>query len=90
MGDVHGDMIRNIPGTFPAVFGGATTPTSADGIGGAFSATFIANEGSYSVSNASVNLLYSLAPSRVVPTGNANKPRAWGALACAYLGQPAL
>lgn len=28
--------------------------------------------------------------SRVVPTGNAAKPRAWGALACAYLGQPAL
>lgn len=27
--------------------------------------------------------------SRVVPTGNANKPRAWGALACAYMGQPA-
>ena len=27
--------------------------------------------------------------SRVVPTGAANKPRAWGALACCYLGQPA-
>ena len=27
---------------------------------------------------------------RVVPVGAANKPRAWGALACAYLGQPAL
>jgi hypothetical protein len=27
--------------------------------------------------------------SRVVPTGNANKPRAWGALACVYLGKPA-
>lgn len=26
--------------------------------------------------------------SRVVPTGAANKPRAWGALACVYLGQP--
>lgn len=26
---------------------------------------------------------------RVVPTGAANKPRAWGALACAYLGTPA-
>jgi len=30
-----------------------------------------------------------LIASRVVPTGAANKPRAWGALACAYLGQPA-
>lgn len=28
--------------------------------------------------------------SRVVPTGAANKPRGWGALACAYLGTPAL
>ena len=27
--------------------------------------------------------------SRKTPVGNANKPRAWGALACAYLGQPA-
>ena len=26
---------------------------------------------------------------RVAPTGNATKPRAWGALACAYLGTPA-
>ena len=27
--------------------------------------------------------------SRVVPTGSAFAPRRWGALACAYLGQPA-
>jgi hypothetical protein len=26
---------------------------------------------------------------RVVPTANKNQTRAWGALACAYLGQPA-
>ena len=26
---------------------------------------------------------------RVVPTGVANKPRGWGALACCYLGTPA-
>ena len=25
---------------------------------------------------------------RVVPTGAANKPRGWGALACCYLGTP--
>ena len=31
-----------------------------------------------------------LSAARQVPTGAANKPRAWGALACAYLGQPAL
>lgn len=28
--------------------------------------------------------------SRVVPTAAKNQPRAWGALACVYLGQPAL
>ena len=33
-------------------------------------------------------LLTNFNASRVVPTGNANKPRAWGALACAYLGAP--
>lgn len=26
--------------------------------------------------------------SRVVPTANKNQPRAWGALACVYLGAP--
>jgi len=30
----------------------------------------------------------SLQASRVVPTGATNKPRAWGALACCYLGTP--
>lgn len=34
--------------------------------------------------------MYSFAhnPSRVVPVGAANVPRSWGALACAYFGQP--
>lgn len=29
-------------------------------------------------------------PSRVVPTGAVNAPRSWGALACVYLGHPAV
>ncbi len=32
--------------------------------------------------------LYDFDNSRVVPTGAANLPRSWGALACCYLGQP--
>ena len=41
-----------------------------------------------SSNNAYGNYLLQFDTSRVVPTGNANKVRAWGALACVYLGVP--
>lgn len=39
--------------------------------------------------NPSVMISVQFDTARVVPTGAANKPRAWGALACCYLGTPA-
>ena len=85
VGGVHGDMIRNISGSFVGYdFGG----DSGGSWGGAFTRTGMAGSsagGGSSQGEAST----SFSPSRVVPTGNANKPRGWGALACCYLGTPA-
>ena len=53
--------------------------------GAAYAQTGYADTGGYN----STKALMSFDSSRVVPTGAANKPRAWGALACCYLGQPA-
>lgn len=74
--------MRKIPGslfnvgfdTAPAATGAFTfTQTSSMGMAGA-----VTNSGTVTFD-----------PSRVTPTGAANAPRRWGALACAYLGQPA-
>lgn len=78
VGDVDGDRGRNTPGTFYAFNHGTTgafRPGSASGPAqGAAGAGY-------------VQVTLDLA--RVVPVGPANAPRRWGALACAYLGQPA-
>lgn len=60
---------------------------------GAFGGSSVASGPRYLVSNGSGTQFWmavaDINTSRVVPTGAANKPRAWGALACAYLGAPA-
>ncbi len=81
VGGVHGDMIRRIYGTYQTVTG-----THPQGVFSAIDAT-AANISGASSTFAHHN--YKFDSSRVVPTGTANKPRAWGALACCYLGQPA-
>lgn len=89
VGGVHGDMVRNIVGYNGVhnISGGGFNLTC----GGAFDFNGIAGNigitspppgsGSYKLPRLNV--------ANVVPTGNANKTRAWGALACCYLGQPA-
>ena len=78
VGGVHGDMIRNIPGWLIGVYGGSQ--------GGAFYT--LSNQG-YTASGTGNTLpKIGFDPSRVVPTGNANKPRAFGVLPCVYLGVP--
>ena len=83
MGGVHGDMIRNIygqysPGTHGNNLGRATGVFRWQG-------NYQGALGSNTGGEAYAEFMASL----VVPTGAANKPRGWGALACAYLGQPA-
>lgn len=83
VGGVHGDMIRNITADT------GDSGTAFVGTSGAFygyrASDFWAGP---TITEATFDALR-LNVSRVVPTGAANKPRAWGALACAYLGSPA-
>lgn len=88
VGGTHGDAGREILGTFPAVYGGGANPAPAEGISGCFASTLVGVEGSGPVSASSVNLIYAFAASRMTPVANKVQPRAWGALACCYLGAP--
>lgn len=81
VGCVHGDMIRNIASSVTAVCGEMHSTT------GAFYAGLVGTGAQLQVANAEYVLTFD--PSRVVPVGSANKPRAWGALACVYLGPAA-
>lgn len=85
MGDVRGDETRAIFGTMTSygseVFVGAT---------GAFKPVSYAPGRAHSfVGSGSDTARVEFASARVTPTGAANAPRRWVALACAYLGQPA-
>ena len=84
VGGVHGDMIRNIVGVSSAF---ATYMQS--GTSGAITSIIETSFAAQTAGAGASALRINLDPSRVVPTGSANKPRAWGALACVYLGQSA-
>lgn len=95
VGAVHGDMIRNISGTLRSagMYGAAASgATTVDGTGAFASDLPVA--GLFFSPGGSSSPVYNVRgvfnPSRVVPTGAANAPRCWGALACAYLGIPVL
>lgn len=85
-GGVHGDGSRPITGSFFAVYGGGPDDSAGSGC---FSTQTVSEEGQPSTNAGSHNLVYTFQSSRVVPTAAQNQPRAWGALACVYLGQPA-
>lgn len=79
MGAVHGDAVRNITGRVN-VFSGM--PSGAFVLG--------SNVGSYNANNSTTSHIYvNFDSSRVVPVAAKNQPRAWGSLACVYLGVPA-
>ena len=77
MGDSHGDGMREIKGsiTIDAWTGRQTGVFGAAG-----------SDGGQTSGSAPNSLTFDT--SRVVPTANKNQPRAWGALACVYLGIP--
>ncbi len=85
MGDVHGDAVRDALGTLLRVGGGHNSVVSGDGVfavsGSGGQAVNAGGQGNLST------VVFAL--SRVQPTGPANAPRRWGALACCYLGTPA-
>ena len=91
VGGAQGDAIRNFASALVlsdriyASTDGATT-TGALYMSNIRSSRPFPRDGSASYSGGDL----SLDPSRKVPTAAKNQPRAWGALACCYLGQPAL
>lgn len=94
VGGVHGDVIRNIKGApkrtdglYPFV---TSLPAGTVVADGALTVRVGPNFTNSGTTTGSPWGVVELDASRTVPTGNANKPRAWGALACAYLGTPAL
>ena len=84
VGGVHGDMTRVIVGSVPSV---QTQSETASQLGTGAMTLTKTNGGNASGGSTSGTLVIN--SGRVVPVGNANKPRGWGALACCYLGQPA-
>lgn len=84
VGGTHIDMTRPIIGSVPSV----QTQALTDSLIGSGAMT-LSRTGGGNASGGSTNGTLTINSSRVVPTGAANKPRAWGALACCYLGQPA-
>jgi hypothetical protein len=92
VGGVHGDAIRNIAGTAAQSSGAyayGLLYSNNPAVTGVMYAGPAAGGRPFG-DNLQTGVALGFKASRVVPTGNANKPRAWGALACVYLGQPAL
>ena len=81
MGGVHGDAVRNIVGSFTGT--AQILPQGAFLTVRDFDAYMHFNAGT-----ANDTREFQMSAARVVPTAAKNQPRAWGALACAYLGQP--
>jgi hypothetical protein len=80
VGGVHGDGMRNIIGAVSPR--GGLSPTS---ITGPFYSTGEAGAAELSATTLPYTIRFDA--SRVVPTANKFQPRAWGALACVYLGK---
>ena len=82
VGGTHIDCVRNITGQV------GTEYNSTGQLAGAFFRTS-KTYGSQAMGDYTAYVT-GFDSARVVPVGAANKPRAWGALACCYLGSPAL
>ena len=85
IGGVHHDMVRNVKTTESLFQGQAEYPLTGDS--NPFSISFVGSNAftTHSAGNARQSYL-GLDISTVVPTGNQVKPRAFGCLACVYLG----
>ena len=94
MGGVHGDGVREIMGQAKYLVAGTVTAAgtkySLDGTG-VFGASKQGSvfgcwygAGGYSYIDSALNF----SAARIVPTSNKVQGRAWGALACVYLGAP--
>ena len=83
-GGVHGDGMREITGALADVYGSYVRNSYGAISAGASRPAGIAGG---MLQNVAWDVYFFA--SRVVPTASVNRPRAWGALACCYLGQRA-
>ena len=75
VGGVQGDMTRRIWGE-----------STAEGYTAVTGAFYLTQPRAISIGQGGTRVGVGIDTSLIVPTGAANKPRAWGALACVYLG----
>lgn len=87
VGGTHGDAVRNITGGH--YLGGAIASTPDSSAGAFVVASLVLNQAYYAAGASWGGAFVSFNSSLVVPTAAKNAPRAWGALPCVYLGQPA-
>ena len=83
VGAVHGDAVREIMGGFASLADRRKFDTSGCFYNAGGQAYDYATAGSFLSTSLGIKI------SRVVPTANKFQTRAWGALACCYLGTPA-
>lgn len=82
VGDVHGDAIRNITGQ---VSSAAQIFDISSGVFGLLEKNLAPKAGGSNTT--AIYDDFDINVARQVPTANKNQPRAWGALACVYLGK---
>ena len=81
------DMSRRMWATISDAWLAVTFGTSGGSLSGAWVQTGTYSEAA--LSPRQVAKISGFDSGRIMPVGAANKPRAWGALACSYLGTPA-
>jgi hypothetical protein len=87
VGAVHGDAIRQIQGTFTGEYVAGSVETGIYNVigSGAFFAGPVVGA-SFQHSSGTTGKKVQFSAARVAPTANKVQGRAWGALACVYLG----
>lgn len=86
VGGTHGDAVRNVTGTFIGFDMGSNSSSLWHG---PFFVTYEGKAPSGTSSAATISeMVTSFDSARVVPVAAKNQPRAWGCLACVYLGLP--
>lgn len=89
VGGTHGDGIRNIQGAAGiGAYSQHSYPLAMDGSSGALQPSGFGQHSYAATSNTGMYGGLKIDASLVVPVTPVNRPRAWGALACVYLGTP--
>ena len=85
VGSYHRDEIREISGTFSAVYGGYPLAECT----GCITSVYLSDEGQGTVPQSQANNIYTMSAARVVPTGPENVPQHYLQPIVLYLGSPA-